>query len=492
MRIARVFYQVGKIIIIVGLAMFVPMICSLIYGEQEASAFAVSIPVCLLVGFLLLVTCHEYNAQTMRRRDSFLFVTMAWLSAAFFGALPFYISGAFPDFASCFFESMSGFTTTGATAFSSVEAQSNGILLWRSFSQWIGGAGIILIFVALIQRSPSGDDRGEGNTIFKAEYSGAIFSQRVSPKIENNAKAIFLIYLGLTVLCLGFLLLGKMNGFDAVNHAMTVIATGGFSTKDLSIEAFNSAYIEWVVLVFICLSGLNYALMYLVFVRRKWEKAWQNQELRLYFLILLVATLVLAVSLYINNYYPGQGFGFDLRKGAFQAATIITTAGFSSADYGAWPNFAVFFLFCLMMVGGCAGSTSGSIKIHRWFVAVKGLSAELLGVSRPKAVHKISYNKKMLSEETTRRMLNFFFFFIGMVFLGSMALTWTGLPWVEALGAAVSALANVGPAIGSLGPAGNFAEVSIIGKWIISFLMLVGRLEIYTVLVLFIPLMWRK
>ena len=490
MRLGRIYYLLGKILITVGLVMFLPLICSVIYGEDTFAAFAKAIPICLVLGIALMAICRDHSHETIRKRESFLFVTMAWLCSAFLGALPFYFAHSFPDFASCFFESMSGFTTTGATAFFSVEAQPHGILLWRSIMQWLGGAGIVVMFVALIQQRT--DDRGEGVSIFKAEYSGGSFSERISPRVENSAKAIAMVYVGLTLLCLLFLLLGNMSFFDAINHSMTTIATSGFSTKDMSIEAFDSAYIEWVITIFIVLAGINFGLMYITLVRGKIKHALQNQELRLYISVLLIGTAALTASLVINNYYPEGGFGYSLRKGAFQAATIITTTGFSSANYDAWPNMARFLLFFLMMAGGCAGSTAGSVKMFRWFVAIKGLGAELLGIARPKAVRKIYYNKKMLDDNSVRRITNFFFLYIVIVFLGGLALTGAGLNWLEAFGASVAAIGNIGPAIGSLGPAGHYATVSVAGKWILSFLMIVGRLEIYTVLVLFIPWMWRK
>ena len=489
MRTGRIFFLIGRIIVVLGLAMILPLACSLIYKDGDTAAFGISIIICLVCGLLLVLANRRHRRQTMRRRDSFLFATLVWLSAAFFGALPFLFYGSFPDFASCFFESMSGFTTTGASALALVESQPHGILLWRSLSHWLGGAGIVLIFVTLIQR---GDDRGEGVVIFKAEYSGGNLTQRVSPRIEDNALDIFCVYTGITLLCMLFLLGGGMSFFDAVNHSMSIAATGGFSTKTLSIAAFNSAYLEWVTAVFMIISGINYGLIYMMVVRRRIGSFFKNQELRMYLAVIAVSSVLIALSLHHSGYYVQEGFAYSLRQGLFHTASIVTTTGLVATDFDLWPHFARFILVALMLAGGCSGSTAGSIKISRWLVALKSLCAEFTKVYRPNAVRRVYYNNKLVSGDVSRRMITFFFLYICLAIMGGLLLTLAGMDWLEGLTSAMTALGNVGPATGSVGPAGSFAEVSAAAKWVLSFLMLVGRLELYTVLVLFAPGIWKK
>ncbi|MBQ1502017.1 MAG: TrkH family potassium uptake protein [Firmicutes bacterium] len=489
MRLGHVNYLIGRVIVALGAAMLLPLICSLIYKESEFAAFAWSIPICLLAGGALLFFCRGSKSQTLRRRDSLLFATLVWVSLAFFGSLPYVFSGCFADYATCFFESMSGFTTTGASAVRITETLPHGILLWRSLSHWLGGAGVVLIFVMLLQRR---DDSGEGMAVYNAEFSGGALTQRIAPRMEDNARAIFAVYVSITLLCLGALLLGGMSFFDAVNHAMSTAATGGFSTHTLSIEYFGSAYIEWVVSFFMIVAGINYSLLYLMVIKGRLKAGFKNQELRLYLFVIAAATLLLTVCLGVSGQYAEEGIVFSLRKSLFQSASIITTTGFASADFGLWPGFARFLLFGLMLAGGCAGSTAGSIKMGRWLVALKALGTELLSVYRPRAVRGVNYNGKPLGTELIRRMTTYFFLYVTLALGGGLLLALAGMEPVEAAGAAVASLGNVGPAVGSVGVAGSYAQVSAFGKYVLTFLMLVGRLELFTVLVLFTPKIWKK
>ena len=489
MRLGRINYLIGKIILALGCAMLLPLICALIYGEGDASAFAVSTPICVICGGLLMLATRAHRGETLRRRDSLLFATLVWVSLAFFGALPYLFSGSMGGFSACFFESMSGFTTTGASAVRITETLPHGVLLWRSISHWLGGAGIVLVFVVLLQKR---DDTAEGMAVFNAEFSGGSLSERILPRMEDNARAIFSVYAGLTVLCLIALLAGGMSFFDAVNHSMSTVATGGFSTHTLSIEYFNSPYIEWTISLFMILSGINYGLIFVMLLKGRFRNGIRNQELRLYLAVIAGAALLLTVCLSVSGQYAGEGALCSLRKALFQTASIVTTTGFATADFGLWPDFARCLLFMLMLAGGCAGSTAGSIKMGRWLVALKSLGAELAAVYRPRGVRKVYYNGKPLSSELTRRMTTYFFLYICLAMAGGVALTLAGMTPVEALGAAIASLGNVGPAIGSVGVAGSYALVPAAGKWILAFLMLVGRLELFTVLVLFLPGTWRK
>ena len=486
MRIGRVFYLVGEVNIIIGAAMLLPLFCTLWYGESDWRAFLLSIPICLAVGALLMALCWKCRRQTLRQRETYLFVTMAWLLAPLTGALPYVFYGC-GDFAICLFESFSGFTTTGATALADVELMPHGILFWRALTHWLGGAGIVLLFVALIQNNNS----GEGLNIYRAEYSGGFFSERIAVRIEDNAKLIFAVYTALTVLCLFCLMTCGMRFFDAVTHAMSITATGGFSIRNASIAAYGSPLIEWVTTLFLFLSGISFALFYIFFVRRRFRHVLADQELRTYTLVIVLAAGLILASMVRGGYAAEVGFGTALRHSLFQTVSILTSGGFVCDNYDAWPALARGVLLLLLFCGGCAGSTASGIKIRRWIIAIKTLFADLRRHFRPRLAQSIHYNGKKVEESISRRTLSFLVLFFLLTLFGSLSLIGCGMYWPEACTAAAACLGNVGPAWGGIGPVGTYAGVSAAGKYICCFLMLVGRLEINTVLVLFIPAIWR-
>ncbi|NLF79554.1 MAG: TrkH family potassium uptake protein [Clostridia bacterium] len=489
MHIGRVCYLLGMIILVVGGFMFLPLFCALIYGESDAGAFLRSIPIALAIGGGLLGGFRRCRNQQLRLRESFLFVTGSWLLASLVGALPYLFAGSFGDLASAVFETASGFTTTGSTAMPDIEIMPHGILLWRSLTHWLGGAGIVLLFVALLQGKHD-QSGGEGVSVFKAEYAGGLLAERVAPRIEDNARAIFAVYLCLTAACILALLLAGMNFFDAVNHAFSTVSTGGFSTKNLSIGAYHNPAIEWVTALFLFLSSINFALFYLFFFRRRRKYALGNPELRCFFWVVAVAVMIITLANW--RAYPDAGLMYNLRHAAFQAVAIISTGGFTSANFELWPDLSRFVLFTLLFIGGCSGSTAGSIKINRWYVAAKATRMELFGVFRPSMIRRVYYNRRAVSETLARQMTHYLFLYIICVFIGGFLLTLCGMDWLEAFAGALASIGNVGPAIGSLGPAGTYAAVPAAGKYLLSFMMIIGRLEIYTVLVLFMPEIWRK
>ena len=488
MRIGRVMYLLGRVVSIVGLSMLLPLICAIIYKGPDIWVFALCAPATFLCGLLLSLIFCSYKKQRIRLRESFFFVTLSWVVSGLFGAIPYILAGSFPDLASAIFESYSGFTTTGASAMVNIEIMPQSILLWRSLTQWLGGTGIVLLFISLLQKD-SVD--GEGVSLFKAEVSRAALAERVAPRIRDNATAIFYVYLSLTAGCYISLLLAGMDNFDAINHALTTMATGGFSTKNLSIASFNNPAVEWIIAIFLFFASLNFALYYLFFVRRRFKKVMADQELRCFTIIIVLFT-ALVVWTISRSFYGEESLGYSIRQGFFQVMTIISTGGFATADFDQWPSVARFVLFILMFVGGCAGSTAGAIKMNRWYLATADTRRELTSVFRPFEVKKIYYNGRPVSGNILRSITHYFYMYFGLIFLGTLLVALTGVDWLEAFFGSVSSIGNVGPAIGSLGPAGNYALVPPFAKYVLSFLMVAGRLELYTVLVLLIPDIWKK
>ncbi len=485
MRLGRVFYLIGRISLILGAAMVLPLAVALFYGDGDAGAFLRSIPVCLLAGLALMVLCRKQRKQIMRQRECYLFVTGVWVYAGLVGCLPFLFSGATPDFASAFFETISGFTTTGATVCTNIEGLGHGVLLWRSLSHWLGGAGIVLLFVALIQQNST----GEGMSLYKAEYSGGALSQRLAVRIEDNARIIFLVYLGLTLACLLCLLLCGMSLFDAVNHAFATVSTGGFSTRNASLAACNPAS-QWGIAGFLLLSGVNFSLYFLLLVRRRVGAVLRDNELVVYLAIAAGVTGLIFLSLHRAAYFPTAGE--DLRHAFLQTASILTTGGFASDNFDQWPSLARGLLFLLLLVGGCSGSTASGVKVSRIVILAKRITQELIATFRPQQVRRVEYNGRRLEGEVSQHMLVFFTAYMMLTVLGMLVLMFTGVEWQESLSACLCTLGNVGPGWGSFGPVGNFAACTPLAKYVLCFLMLAGRLELFTMLVLFVPAVWKK
>ena len=482
-------FSVGNLIVALGGFLIIPLICSLLYREPDRLTFALAIPLTLASGGLLMLLFRNYRHQTMRQRESFFFVTISWVMATVFGAIPYLIYGALPDFASAFFEAMSGFTTTGASAFTEVESLPHGLLLWRSSTNWLGGAGIVALFGVLIQRGIGG---GGEISAFKAEYSGGALSERISPRIRDNIIAICLAYLGLTLLVIFLYLLCGMTLFDAVNQCFAVVATGGFSTKNTSIAGFNSGSVEWVTTLGMYLSGINLTLYCMMFKKHRRKSILQNDELKYYTLIFMLFSLAIAINLYINSTYPDENFLYSLRQSSFQVCSLMTTTGFVSANYDLWPDFSRILLFIVMFFGGCSGSTASSIKVSRWVIITRIAIAEMKTMFHPQIFRRIFYNGKLLTQNRIHNVMLLFFLFIATYLAGVILLAFSGLDFVSAFSASIATLGNVGPAIGTLGPVGNYSSVSVFGKWVLSFLMLAGRLEIINMLVLLIPGIWKR
>lgn len=488
MRIGRVFYLLGRVLAVIGVTMLLPLAVSLICRQDDAWVFGLCMPLLVGAGLMLENICRSHASTDLRLRDSFLFVTLTWLLAALAGSLPYVFYGCFPDPVSAVFESFSGFTTTGATAMRDIEIMPQGILIWRSLTHWLGGAGIVMLFMTVMHRDSRSN---EGSRVFKAEFSGGVLAERATARSEDNAKAILKVYLALTLACFICLKLSGLSFLDALNHTLSTVATGGFSTKNASVGAFNNPAAEWVVAVYLFLSSINLALYYLFFVRGARRRVLHDQELRLFALVTLVAVTVVAADL-TARFYSGQSFGFILRQAFFQVMAILSSGGFCTVDFDAWPTLSRFILILLIVVGGCAGSTASSIKLNRFYLAWSTMKRDIVIGFRPHAVEPITFNGRPVSENVTRSVYLYFFLYFGLTLLATTLCAAIGMDWHESFMGCLASISNVGPSLGSLGPAGNYAAVPAAAKLIMCFLMLAGRLEVYTVMVLFCPSVWRK
>lgn len=474
-------HNMSLLTLFLGFAMLLPFSVSLIYGESDALAFLYSFLVCVIVGAASFFLTGRPKRE-ISHREGFAIVALGWFSVAAFGSLPYLFSGVVGSFSDAFFESVSGFTTTGATVLTDIDSLSHAILLWRCFTQWLGGMGIILLSIAILPLLGVG-----GMQLYKAEVPGPV-TDKLKPRIGETAKILWQVYLIFTFLELILLRAGGMGFYDALCHSFATMATGGFSTKSLSIEAFNSAYIDGVVTFFMLLAGINFALHY-QFLRGNVQSLLKDEEFRFYLFIILISTLFVAGNLISIN---GEDFLHAFRLGSFQVVSIMTTTGFSSVDFEQWPDFSKYFLLVLMFVGGCAGSTGGSVKVMRIFLLIKQCYRELYRLIHPRAVVHVKFNNSKVSSEVMDSILGFFFLYMFLTVIATMIMTFLGLDMVSAISAVAATIGNIGPGLGSVGPTDNFASIPDFGKWVLSFCMIMGRLELYTLLILFLPEYWKK
>ncbi len=479
MRLSVVFNALGRLMIIVGLAMILPMLWGIYFNEIAAIHFAKAMAISLGLGIAAFLL---YSGEDeIRHREGFAIVALGWIAASLVGSLPYVFAGTFPTYIDAFFETMSGFTTTGASVLTDIEVVDKSILMWRSLTQWLGGMGIVVLFVAVLSQLGVG-----AMQMFKAEAPGPV-TERLKPRIKETAKILWLSYLVLSIILLFLLLIAGMGLYDAVNHTFTTMATGGFSTKNASIAAFNPA-IQWIIVVFMFLAGTNFALYYQTLRGRSLRIFWQNEEFKLYLTICILATVILMITIYT----PGLSLEQILRYASFQAVSIITTTGFATADFDLWPPLARTLLFVLMFVGGSAGSTGGSVKIGRILILLKHSILELRRMIHPRAILPLLVNNRPVDNGVIVNVLQFFVLFIGIFLFGWLALAAMGLDFETSASAVAATLGNVGPGLGLVGPSQNFAFLPAEAKLLLSFLMLIGRLEIYTVLVLMLPSTWKR
>ena len=471
----------GLLLAINGVFMFLCLPFSIYYGE-EWSSIAISGVITLVFGILLWMTSKNHPNKELKKRDGYLIVTFGWLFMSFFGTLPYVLSGSIPHFTDAFFETISGFTTTGASVLNDIEGMPKGILFWRSLTQWIGGMGIIVLTVAILPILGIG-----GMQLFGAEAPG-ISPDKLKPRIKDTAKRLWLIYLGLTTLEMILLMFGGMSFFDSINHSLTTMATGGFSTKQDSIAYYNSSYIEYVIVAFMFLAGTNFTITYFG-LKGKFAKLWNNEEFRVYLFVVTLFTTIVAFSIY---YFSDNPFNKSFRDAAFQVVSIITTTGFVSADFTIWTPFLTVFFFIMMFMGASAGSTAGGVKIVRHIILFKNSFLEMKRQLHPSAVIPVRLNKKAINQDVTFHVLAFMMIYCSIFATGCIVISFTGVDFMTAVGAVATSLGNIGPGLGSVGPVDNFAHLTDFAKWFLGFLMLLGRLELFTVLMLFTRFFWRN
>ena len=462
--------------------LFLCIVLAALYNEPDLQSFITSTLITLFVG-IPLSYAGKNAERKLSRKDGYIVVTFAWIVFSAFGMLPYYISGYIPNITNAFFETMSGFTTTGASILDDIEALPHGILFWRSLTQWIGGVGIVIFTIAVLPIFGTG-----GVQLFAAEATGPKFD-KITPRIGVTAKWIWIIYLGLTITETVLLVAGDMPLFDSICHAMTTTATGGFSTKQGSIAAFNSPYIEYVTTLFMFLSGINFALLYLLFLKGSFKRVFKDSEIRWYIKTLLLFTTIFTLGLIITS---SMGIEEAFRKSSFLVVSIQTTCGFITADYMQWAPPLWMLTTIITYCGACAGSTSGGIKCIRALIMARIAKNEFKHILHPNAVLPVRVNNQSVSPATKSTVLAFFVVFVTLVFLGWFIMMVLGLEFDDAYSVVISSLANVGPGIGKCGPAFSWNALPDTAKWLSTLMMLIGRLELFTVLLLFTPNFWKK
>lgn len=486
-----VFGILGAFTFFLGFALLVPMVIAFIYDETVWHTFLYSASIAFVLGG---GSYYYFRAdQELRIREGFLIVSLTWLLLSLVGALPFVISGILPSYTDAVFETMSGLTTTGATILGGetaagflnpqIESLPRSMLFWRSLAHWLGGMGIIVLSLAILPLLGVG-----GMQLFQAESPGPT-ADKLTPRVQQTAKLLWGVYVAFTAA--EFLLLWihpSMDWFEAINHAFATLATGGFSTKNGSIQAFDSVYVDVVITLFMFLAGINFAMHYRL-LRGDTHSFFDNRETRFYTLITAVCIVIISGALWIFDDYS---MGSALRYGAFQVVSIVTTTGFGTDDYELWHSFATFVLFLLFFAGGCAGSTGGGPKMIRWMIVIRNSYREIRQIVHPKAILPIRIGNKTVNSDTQRAVLSFFILYIFMFALGGFVMALFGYDLLSAFGASIACLGNIGPGWGAFGPTDNFAQIPIFGKWVLILMMMIGRLEIFTVLLIFTPAFWKQ
>lgn len=471
-------YTLGWVLILEACAMLLPLGCAFIYRDIGISSFLISIALCLAFGTLLIIK-RPANSE-LHAKEGLITVALSWIIISIFGALPFIFSGTVTDPADAFFETVSGFTTTGASILPEVESVPKSIIFWRSFTHWLGGMGVLVFLMAILPLSG-----GSNIYLMKAESPGPSVTKLV-PKVKSTAKILYGIYTAMTIIQIILLLLGKMPVFDAVTTAFGTAGTGGFGIKNDSMAGYSS-YIQNVTTVFMILFGVNFSIYYL-FLLGKIKAAFRSDEFRAYFIIIFAATLLIA----FNSYSHFNGVADAFKHSAFQVGSIITTTGFSTTNFGLWPEFSKNILLLLMFIGASAGSTGGGIKVSRILILLKTIKKELKISAHPKSVHKITLDGRPIEHEVMRSANVYIIAYLVIFVISLLIISIDNFDFTTSFSSVATAINNVGPGLGLVGPAGNFSVFSPLSTIILSFDMLIGRLEIFPLLVLFAPNRWKK
>ncbi len=480
MKFRVIFNILGLLLLIEGISMLLPLGVSLYYNEPDIFALFLSSGLTIFAGALMWYSTRRGN-KSIGKKEGYIIVSLVWIIFSLFGSLPFVISGYIESYTDAFFETISGFTTTGASILNDIERLPHGLLFWRSMTQWLGGMGIIVLSLAILPIFGIG-----GMQLFIAEVPGPT-PDKFHPRVKETAKRLWGIYLLFTLAEILLLWLGDVGLFDSVCHAFTTMATGGYSTKQASIAHF-SPYVQYVITIFMFLAGTNFALSYYA-LHFKFNKVFKNEEFRFYVTFLLGFTIIIALFLWIGDKFAIES---SFRHAVFQVVSITTTTGYVTSDYLQWTPFLTVIIFMLMFIGGSAGSTGGGIKIIRIGLLIKNSYLELKRLLHPNAIIPVRMNKKSIDQQIITNVLAFVVIYMTITGISTIVVSSMGYDLNSSLGAVAASLGNIGPGIGAVGPVENYAHLPGFGKWFLSFLMLLGRLELFTILVLFSPAFWRK
>lgn len=482
MRWSCILRVVGALIICIGLTMLFSLGFAVYYRDDSQLPLLESLGLAVALGASLFLPFRRERVLSINHREGMAIVTLSWVGSSLIGALPFYVGNVFETFTDAFFESVSGFTTTGSSVLIDIEVVAPGFLMWRSLTHWLGGMGIIVFSIAILPFLGAG-----GMQLYKAEVPGPA-PDKLKPRIRDTAMVLWKVYLLFSLVLTALLMGGGMNLFDSLCHTFGTMATGGFSTKNGSVGHYNSAYLDIVITLFMLIAGLNFSLHYLALLGKP-SALLKDPEARFFIGAVTIFTLACTVSVLGSSY---DSFGAALRYSLFQVASIITTTGFVTADYEKWHPLPQLILAFCMFLGACAGSTGGGIKCMRVMLMLKDTYLELLRLIHPRAVLHVKMGRRIVPDEVMKGIWGFFMIYLGFFIVASFLLSAMGVDLVSACSAVAATLGNIGPGLGSVGPADNFAHLPALGKWLLSLCMLLGRLEIYTMVVLLVPEFWRK
>lgn len=474
--------------------MLVASLFSWYYNEDVLFDILTAGGVALLLGGSIMFFTRNHRKE-IQKREGYIIVAFGWIFMALIGTLPYIFSGAIPNFTNAFFETMSGYTTTGASILNDIESVPKGVLFWRSITHWIGGMGIIVLAIAILPLLGIG-----GMQLFAAEAPGPS-GDKLHPRITDTAKRLWLIYVGYTIAETILLKVAGMSFFDAINHSLSSVSTGGFSTKNASVAYWNDRpIIQYIIAFFMFLSGCNFVLGYFAF-KRKFDKIFKDEEFRMYSLMVIGFTIIAALLIYFKAHVAVSSIAHPMvwgpfesafRHALFQVVSVITTTGFVTADFTMWTPFLTIFFFWMMFLGGCAGSTAGGIKVMRHLIMIKNGLLEFKRSLHPHAILPVRYNTKAVERPIVYNILGFFILYMLSFIVGTLVFSFLGLNFLTALGGAATTLGNIGPGLGNLGPVDSYSSLPDLAKWWASFLMLIGRLELFTVLILLTPFFWRN
>ena len=472
---------IGILLLINGLLMLSAVPFGIYHGESSWKGILVASLVNSIIGFIFYYNTKDNENKELKRRDGYLIVILSWIAMSLFGMLPYIFTDQISNVPDAFFETVSGYTTTGASILNDIEILDHGILYWRSLTQWIGGMGIIVLAVAILPFLGIG-----GMQLFVAEAPG-VSVDKLQPRIKETAMRLWQIYISFTVVLFFILWAEGMNSFEAVNHAMTTFATGGFSTKNASIGYFESPLIQYTIILFMFISATNFTLTYFA-IKLDFKKVFQNEEFRIYSSFIIFLTAIVFITLYlIDSSYAEETF----RSALFSVVSIITTTGFTTVDFTGWTEFITILFFILMFFGASAGSTSGGIKIVRHVVLLKNSYIELKKQLHQQGVFILRFNNSKVPQSVVTNILAFMMLYVVIFSIGSVIMTLMGVDFITAIGSVAATLGNIGPGIGDVGPASNFSSIPDAGKYFLSLLMLIGRLELLTFLLILTPAFWK-